>query len=305
MIPQTYAQPGYAVQPAYTVQQNYAAQPTYLTQQNYLTQPQTQMQVQALTPQQQALATQQLLQIANRPLGIQEAVTDPFEQILGTGNPFAVMQKMMQEMENMQANGALSNQNNNSGIQAMLSMGGLGNGTMISKTYCSKTDYSSGQPKQESYQSQAIKQFGKDGHNISETQEAYKNSTGVQKAAFQKLLDDKGLKQIKERNINTGYQNQRSLYKGINENDVNNFNQYYNDYRQKVHFQDNYKYLNEISRGGLQQLGSNVNNQQVPMLPYATGQQVYNNAQVLPQNYNYGYTQGVPGNNYAQVNKLG
>ena len=37
--------------------------------------------------------------------------------------------------------------------------------TMISKTYWSKTDYRSGQPKQESYQSQAIKQFGNDGYN--------------------------------------------------------------------------------------------------------------------------------------------
>ena len=53
---------------------------------------------------------------------------------------------------------------------------------MISKTYWSKTDYSSGQPKQESYQSQAIKQFGNDGCNISETQE------DVPKALFQKLL---------------------------------------------------------------------------------------------------------------------
>ena len=43
---------------------------------------------------------------------------------------------------------------------SMHGMGG-GPGTMISKTYMSKMDYSGGQPREESYQSQSIKQIGK------------------------------------------------------------------------------------------------------------------------------------------------
>ena len=134
---------------------------------------------------------------------------------------------------------------------------GMGPGTMISKTYCSKVDYSGGQPKEECYQSQAIKQFGEGGHSISEQQEAYKNSmTGVQKAAHQRLLDDRGTKLIKERNINTGAQSEHNIYKGLQESEVSGFNKQYNDYREKVHFQDNYKYLNSLNPGNMvKQLG--------------------------------------------------
>ena len=61
--------------------------------------------------------------------------------------------------------------NNGMVMKGIMAIGDVGKGTMISKTYWSKTDYSSVQPKQESYQSQAIKQFGNDRYNISETQE--------------------------------------------------------------------------------------------------------------------------------------
>ena len=49
---------------------------------------------------------------------------------------------------------------------------------------------------------------------------------------------------IKQRNVNTGEQSQHNILKGLQENEVDSFNQQYNDYREKVHFQDNYKYLN-------------------------------------------------------------
>ena len=168
------------------------------------------------------------------------------------------MSQLTSGMENQFQNEMNNNNNlNNNQIQnpgqgvgqrgMFISMHGMGGGpgTMISKTYMSKMDYSGGQPREESYQSQSIKQIGEDGHNISERQEAYKNSmTGMQKAAHQRLFDDRGMKLIKERNVNTGEQSQHNILKGLQENEVDTFNQQYNDYREKVHFQDNYKYLN-------------------------------------------------------------
>ncbi len=185
-------------------------------------------------------------------------------QMLGhIQNEMQQMQQLGQEMEQNQLNNnnnqmQLRNNGQNQQGGMFIHMGGMGGpGTMISKTYMTKVDYTGGQPHEESYQSQAIKQFGEGGHNISERQEAYKNTyTGVQKAAHQRLLDDKGTKLIKQRNVNTGEQSQHNILKGIQENEVDSFNQQYNDYRDKVHFQDNYKYLNSLNPGKMmKQLG--------------------------------------------------
>ena len=241
----------------------------------------------------------------------------------------------MEEMNNNQPNNNNQMQPRNNGPseqqQGMfMHIGGMGGpGTMLSKTYVSKIDYSGGQPHEESYQSQAIKQFGEGGHNISERQEAYKNSyTGVQKAAHQRLLDDRGTKLIKQRNVNTGEQSQHNIYKGIQENELDSFNQQYNDYRDKVHFQDNYKYLNALKPGKMmRQLGKgkegqdnlmlgdgnefggygqnnnygnnqyqnpNQNQQQRPQ--GQPGQYQYNNQHMYPN-------QGQPGNNYQYPNQ--
>ena len=47
------------------------------------------------------------------------------------------------------------------------------------------------------YTSQSIKQTN-NGHNISETKEAYKNSDGICKSAYQRGLDDKATRFIKK-----------------------------------------------------------------------------------------------------------
>ena len=169
-------------------------------------------------------------------------------------------------------------------------------GTMISKTYVSKVDLSGGQPKEESYQSQAIKQFGEGGHSISERQEAYKNSmTGIQKAAHQRLLDDRGTKLIKQRNVNTGEQSEHNILKGLTENDVSGFNKQYNDYREKVHFQDNYKYLDAMNPGKImKQLGSGKGQQNTNTNLYL-GDGNYNGQ----NQYNFGNT-----NSYQQGNQF-
>ena len=213
-----------------------------------------QQSVQIINPQTNPVEAQQFFNLSQgMNLGIQENFNDPINQMInsmgmsdmGMGmNPNQIFQRMIQTMNQLENGGGDSSGVN---IQGMINMQGLGNGTMISKQYVSKIDYSDGTPKKESYQSQSIKQFGNDGHNISERQEAYKNSsTGLQQAALQRLLDDKGTKIIRQRNILTGSHEQHNLYQGITENDLNNFNKQYTDYRDKIHFQDNYKYLSSI-----------------------------------------------------------
>ena len=244
-------------------------------------------------------------------------------QMLGQiQNDMQNMQQLSEGMMNKNENNQmqLRNDGNNRQGGMFVHMGGSmgAPGTMISKTYMSKIDYSSGQPQEESYQSQAIKQFGEGGHNISERQEAYKNSyTGVQKAAHQRLLDDRGTKLIKQRNVNTGEQSQHNILKGLQENEVDSFNQQYNDYREKVHFQDNYKYLNELNPGKMmKQLGKGKEGQNNNLMlgdgsDYGNfgnyGHNQYQNqsqGQYQYQNPNQPqfHNQGQPNNNYQYQN---
>ena len=118
-------------------------------------------------------------------------------------------------------------------------------GTIISKSYCTRIDYSDGVPHTECYSSQSINQI-KDDHKISEKQEAYKNSrTGVEKAARQRIIDDKGVKQIRQRNINTNTQGEHNIFKGLKEEDLDDFNRNYNSIRNKYKFQKNNNYLTD------------------------------------------------------------
>ena len=119
----------------------------------------------------------------------------------------------------------------------------INNGTVFSKVYCSSYNNINGQPHQECYQSQSIEQMN-DGHNISEAREAYKNSDGVMKSAYQRGLDKKGARFIKEKNTKTGQHNQHKILKGIKENEIDNFNKEYNNYSKKCGFKNNYKALN-------------------------------------------------------------
>jgi hypothetical protein len=117
------------------------------------------------------------------------------------------------------------------------------NGTVISQVYCSSYNNINGQPKQECYQSQSIKQMNQ-GHNICEAREAYKNSDGVMKTAYQRGLDKKGAKFIKEKNTKTGIHHQQKVLKGIKENEIDGFNKEYEQYRNKCGLKNYCKALN-------------------------------------------------------------
>ena len=121
--------------------------------------------------------------------GIREDFDDPFTGFMGGfgfpnigqihkqifGNFEREMNKMQLLGDGMQNNNRGNGRGGNN-IQGMFSMQGIGPGTMISKSYCSKVDYRDGQPHQECYQSQSINQVDNQGHKISEKQEACKNS---------------------------------------------------------------------------------------------------------------------------------
>ena len=116
------------------------------------------------------------------------------------------------------------------------------NGTYYSKVYYSSYNNLNGEPNEECYQSQSIKQMN-NGHDISETKEAYKNSNGVEKTAYQRGLDGKTTRFIKEKNNKTGKHNQHKVIKGVEEDEIKDFNKEYNEYSKKCGFRKNFHNL--------------------------------------------------------------
>ena len=109
---------------------------------------------------------------------------------------------------------------------------------ILSKIY--KCSYNNINGKEERYTSQSIKQINNE-HNISEIKETYNNSDGICKSAYQRGLDDKTTRFIKEKNIKTGKKNQKKIIKGIEENEINDFNKTYNDYCKECGFKKYFK----------------------------------------------------------------
>jgi len=91
--------------------------------------------------------------------------------------------------------------------------------TVITKSYVSTVKYDkNGRPQKETYQTQSIKQTDNEGKKIQERQQAYQNTkSGIQKAAHERLLNDKGVKVVKGRNVQTGDEYEHNMYKGLNE----------------------------------------------------------------------------------------
>ena len=108
--------------------------------------------------------------------------------------------------------------------------------------------------KEESYTSESIKQLNNK-HNISEIKENYKNSDGIYKTAYQRGLDDKITRFIKEKNNKTGKHNEKKIIKGLKENEINDFNKLYNEYSKKCGFKKYNPFkMNKISNNNLLRL---------------------------------------------------
>ena len=175
-------------------------------------------------------------------MDIKDDFIDPMDNMFGFDN---MEQRMLNNFKNV-FNEQQHPRNTNENEQVPRNEeNALNNGTVFSKVYCSSYNNLNGEPHQECYQSQSIKQMN-NGHNISEAREAYKNSNGVMKSAYQRGLDDKGARFIKEKNTKTGVHNQHKILKGLKENEIDNFNKEYNNYSKKCGFKNNYKALNSF-----------------------------------------------------------
>ena len=135
----------------------------------------------------------------------------------------------------------------------------LNDGTFYSKVYYSSYNNLNGKPNKECYQSQSIKQIN-NGHNISETKEAYKNSDGVEKSAYQRGLDDKTARFIKEKNIKTAKKDQHKVIKGIEENEIKNFNKEYDEFSKKCGFRKFFHNLDNFEPFGFNRKQLNYGN---------------------------------------------
>ena len=166
-------------------------------------------------------------------MDIKDEFTDPLDNMHGFNNVFNDFNLLSEERENPR-----NEQKENQPKENIIN-----NGTFISKVYSSSYNNLNGQPHQECYHSQSIEQIN-DGHNISEVREAYKNSDGVMKSAYQRGLDKKGARFIKEKNTKTGVHNEHKILKGLKENEIDGFNKDYNKYSKKCGFKNNYKALN-------------------------------------------------------------
>ena len=159
---------------------------------------------------------------------------DDFDNFL---NPFRLLdnKKKSDMLKRKRSNNINNNNNNNNN-----------NSTFVSKCYCTKIENNNGKPYEETYESESINQ-NNNGHKISEKKELYKNTkNGIQKAAQQKILDEKATKTIKQKNINTGELNEKNIVKGMKKNEVKDFNKNFDEYKEKVGFKKNYELLHKM-----------------------------------------------------------
>lgn len=217
-----------------------------------------------------------------------ERFEDPFERMfqsmniprLGFGIPSIFnIGNQASNNRNQLASPSENNQNDFSG--QLMGMRGTGPGTFLCKSYVSRVNYKDGKPEKEVYQSQAINHFGQDGHKIQERQEAYKNAgTGVEKAAKQRMFDDRGHKYIKERNAITKEQSEHNVFKGMDENQLGEFDAKFNDYKKQVNFDNNYQLLNRLNNNQARQM---IGQGQVQGQTNSNNYNGYNQRASLPQ----------------------
>ena len=135
----------------------------------------------------------------------------------------------------------------NNHIEKHITFNGLIPNTVFDKSFIIQVKKNEdGEDEKELYKSQSIKHYSDDGHFIKEQQEAYKNFlSGIEKVSHLRILDEKGHKFIKERNRNTGEIKEKNIFKNLKEDELDKFNVFYNNYRNKIQFQKYYNFLKD------------------------------------------------------------
>lgn len=138
----------------------------------------------------------------------------------------------------------------------------------VSKSYCSTVSYNgSGEPIREVFKSEAYNTVDQTGKKIGESKTAYENTAkGIQKAAHEKHLNDKAYKVVKEKELNTGEEIESNYYKGLNENELNDFNSEFTRYKDEV--KNNSGRLGANERFASQYNNDNLNNHNNKYLGY-------------------------------------
>ena len=123
-------------------------------------------------------------------------------------------------------------------------------GTCISQSHVSSKKISKdGKEESENYKSQSISQIDKKGKRITERQQAYKNSEGVDKISHERILGDKGHKLVKARNRENQRTYEHNYFKGIGKEDLEKFNKDYHQHKEKVNFDKNFSIIESLPSG--------------------------------------------------------
>ena len=175
-------------------------------------------------------------------MDIKDDFIDPIDNMFGMDD---IEDKMVKNFRNSYGL-LLDEEEENNKKQKIGKVNKYNNGTFFSKVYCSSYNNIDGKEHEEKYQSQGIKQIN-NGHVISECKEAYKNLDGLSKSSYQISLDKKGERYIKEKNTKTGEKKEHKVFKGMNENEINDFENEFNDYSNKIGFKNNCKCLDLLN----------------------------------------------------------
>lgn len=150
----------------------------------------------------------------------------------GFGDIFGGMQKMTRKLMDEAQRGQVSSGGKSSSralgnLPSFGAMEQFGNGGVgMSKTYVySKSMGEDGTPHEEKYYANRIAGLTKEGEKIGEFEEMYDNTrTREKRLAKERILNDQGRRVIK-RKIGEGPEEVRNIYRGINENQVGEFDQ--------------------------------------------------------------------------------
>jgi hypothetical protein len=122
-------------------------------------------------------------------------------------------------------------------------------GTCISQSHVSSRKIKDGKEESENYKSQSISQIDKKGKKITERQQAYKNSEGVDKISHERILGNKGHKIVKARHRENQRAYEHNYFKGLTKDDLEKFNKEYNQHKEKVEFDKNFSLLESLPSG--------------------------------------------------------
>lgn len=148
-----------------------------------------------------------------------------------------MMQDMDQDMRGMRSMMSVNMGGGGTGSRQSISMsmGGGGGGSYSCQTFVSSTRVGpDGRQHQETYSSSSHG-GNNSGNRVTETQQSYRNSsTGVEKLAVERTLNDQGRKVVKERNSMTGEEHSQNLLRNLREDDGGQFETQWQSHAQRT-----------------------------------------------------------------------